>query len=62
MSESLRLGRHPSRPERLAIIDGDGRVRSSFPAGEDRDAVAVIFAASAYELHPDDTITERNAT
>ncbi len=59
MTESLRLGRHPSRPERLAVSDGAGRPRGWFGIGEDSEAVAAIIAASAYELHPDDTITER---
>ena len=58
---TLRLARHPSRPERLAVIDNTGRARGWFGAGEDREAVAVIIAASAYVLHPDDTITERTA-
>ena len=59
---TLRLARHPSRPERLAVIDNTGRARGWFGIGEDREAVAVVIAASAYVLHDDDTITERTPT
>ena len=55
----LRLARHFSRPERLAVIDNTGAVRGWFGAGETREDIAAIIAASIYRLHDDDAITEK---
>ena len=54
-----RLGRHPDRPERLAVIAMDGRALGWFAIDETREDAAAIIARSAYRLHDDDTITEK---
>lgn len=56
----LKLARHPSRPERLALIRPDGTVSNWFGQHQDRAEVAEILRQAGYVLQDDDTVSTSN--
>ncbi len=53
-----RLGHHPDRPERFAIIDPNGKPLGWWGIDQSRAEIAAIIAMSSYTLHDDDVVTE----
>lgn len=50
------IGRHPDRPERLAIIGEDGASLAYFGQSDSEQHVRAVLAASGYEVSPDGTV------
>ena len=56
-----RLGRHKSRPERLALISPTGKPLNWFALDETREHLAAVLAKAGMTLRDDDTVVRADA-
>lgn len=52
------IAHHPSRPERLALLDEDGKPAMWFAKGESADSIRLMLATQGFVCHEDGSLSK----